>query len=55
MFLPDDEGYVCAAGEATIIRALRRLCMERGVYEAPIRATNYWKRSADAARESIDD
>jgi NADPH-dependent ferric siderophore reductase len=56
MYLPTGEGYVWAAGEATIMRAVRQhLCTERGVDKTRIRAASYWKRGAEAVHESIDD
>jgi NADPH-dependent ferric siderophore reductase len=56
MYLPTGEGYVWAAGEATIMRAVRQhLCTERGVDKTRIRAASYWKRGAEAVHENIDD
>jgi NADPH-dependent ferric siderophore reductase len=56
MYLPSGEGYVWAAGEATIMRAVRQhLCTERGVDKTRIRAASYWKRGAEAVHENIDD
>jgi NADPH-dependent ferric siderophore reductase len=56
MFLPDGEGYVWAAGEATLMRAVRQLlCVERGIDKRRIRASAYWKRGAQAVHETIDE
>jgi NADPH-dependent ferric siderophore reductase len=56
MYLPDGEGYVWAAGEATIMRAVRQhLCTERGIDKTRIRAASYWKRGVEAVHETIDD
>ena len=56
MYLPEGEGYVWAAGESTVIRAVRQhLCTERGIEKGRIRASSYWKRGVDAVHESIDD
>ncbi|MGI4813268.1 MAG: siderophore-interacting protein [Janthinobacterium lividum] len=56
MFRPDGEGYVWAAGESTVIRAVRKiLCDEQGIDKHRIRAASYWKRGADAVHEVMDD
>jgi NADPH-dependent ferric siderophore reductase len=55
-FLPDGEGYVWAAGESAVIRAVRQhLTTERGVDKSRIRAASYWKRGDAAVHESLDD
>jgi NADPH-dependent ferric siderophore reductase len=54
-YLPDGEGYVWAAGEATLMRAVRKLlCEERGIDKKRIRASAYWKRGEQAVHETID-
>lgn len=54
--LPEGDGYVWAAGEASAIRAVRaHLVNERGVDKKRIRASAYWRRGAQAAHETIDD
>ncbi|BCQ27441.1 SIP domain-containing protein (plasmid) [Caballeronia sp. NK8] len=54
-FLPDGEGYVWAAGEATLMRAVRKLlCEERGIDKRRIRASAYWKRGEQGVHETID-
>lgn len=56
MYLPNGEGYVWAAGESSVIRAVRQhLCTERGIDKTRVRASSYWKRGAVAVHESIDD
>jgi NADPH-dependent ferric siderophore reductase len=56
IFLPDGEGYVWAAGEATLMRAVRKLlCDERGIDKRRIRASAYWKRGTEAVHETIDE
>jgi NADPH-dependent ferric siderophore reductase len=56
MYLPDGEGYVWAAGESTVMRAVRQhLCTERGIEKTRIRAASYWKRGAAAVHETLDD
>jgi len=53
--VPDGEGYVWAAGEATLMRAVRKLlCDERGVDKKRIRASAYWKRGEQGVHETID-
>ncbi|PUA18509.1 siderophore-interacting protein [Glaciimonas sp. PCH181] len=56
MHIPEGEGYVWAAGESTLIRAVRQhLCIERGIDKSRIRAASYWKRGADAVHEVFED
>ncbi|MCC8400509.1 siderophore-interacting protein [Paraburkholderia sp. MMS20-SJTN17] len=57
LYLPEQgEGYVWAAGEAAMIRAVRQhLCAERGVDKTRIRAASYWKLGAVAVHETLDD
>jgi NADPH-dependent ferric siderophore reductase len=56
MYLPEGEGYVWAAGESTVMRAVRQyLCTERGIDKTRIRAASYWKRGAAAVHETLDD
>jgi NADPH-dependent ferric siderophore reductase len=44
--LPEGDGYVWAAGEATAIRAVRRhLVQERRIPDERMRVSGYWKRS----------
>jgi NADPH-dependent ferric siderophore reductase len=55
-FVPEGEGYVWAAGEATLMRAVRKLlCEERGVDKKRIRASAYWKRGEQGVHGTIDD
>jgi NADPH-dependent ferric siderophore reductase len=55
-YLPDGDGYVWAAGEATAIRAVREhLCTERGIDKTRIRASSYWRRGAAAFHETLGD
>jgi NADPH-dependent ferric siderophore reductase len=55
-FLPDGDGYVWAAGEATLMRAVRQLlCEERGIDKRRIRASAYWKRGEQGVHGTIDD
>jgi NADPH-dependent ferric siderophore reductase len=54
-YVPDGEGYVWAAGEASLMRAVRKLlCDERGVDKKRIRASAYWKRGEQGVHETID-
>jgi NADPH-dependent ferric siderophore reductase len=54
--LPPGDGYVWAAGESSVVRALRQyLCEERGIDKKRIRASSYWRRGAQAVHESFDD
>ncbi|BAN27687.1 siderophore-interacting protein [Caballeronia insecticola] len=54
-FVPEGEGYVWAAGEATLMRAVRQLlCTERGIDKRRIRASAYWKRGEQGVHETID-
>jgi len=54
--LPSGDGYAWAAGEASVIRAVRaHLVNERGVDKKRIRAAAYWRRGAEAAHETIED
>lgn len=54
-YVPEGEGYVWAAGEATLMRAVRKLlCEERGVDKRRIRASAYWKRGEQGVHETID-
>ncbi|SAL54563.1 siderophore-interacting protein [Caballeronia humi] len=55
IYLPDGEGYIWAAGEATLMRAVRQLlCVERGIDKRRIRASAYWKRGAQAVHETLE-
>jgi NADPH-dependent ferric siderophore reductase len=54
--LPEGDGYVWAAGEGTVIGAVRQfLVSERGVDKSRIRAASYWKRGAQGVHENIED
>ena len=54
-YLPDGDGYVWAAGEATLMRAVRKLLVEeRGIDKGRIRASAYWKRGQQGVHETID-
>ncbi|SAK78371.1 siderophore-interacting protein [Caballeronia ptereochthonis] len=54
-YLPEGEGYVWAAGEATLMRAVRQLlCAERGIDKRRIRASAYWKRGEQGVHETIE-
>ena len=54
--LPEGDGYVWAAGEASAIRAVRaHLVNDRGVDRKRIRASAYWRRGVQAAHEAIED
>jgi NADPH-dependent ferric siderophore reductase len=56
VYLPEGEGHVWAAGESSVIRAVRQLlCDERGIDKRRIRAASYWKRGAEAVHETMDD
>jgi NADPH-dependent ferric siderophore reductase len=55
MHLPDGEGYIWAAGEATLMSAVRQLvCVERGIDKRRVRVSAYWKRGAQAVHETLD-
>jgi NADPH-dependent ferric siderophore reductase len=55
MYVPEGEGYVWAAGEATLMRAVRHLLSaERGIDKRRIRASAYWKRGEQGVHETID-
>jgi NADPH-dependent ferric siderophore reductase len=55
-YLPDGEGFVWAACESTVVRAVRQhLVEERGISKDRIRASSYWKRGADATHETLND
>ncbi|WP_248324307.1 siderophore-interacting protein [Caballeronia sp. Sq4a] len=55
-YLPDGEGYVWAAGEAALMRAVRQLlCNERGIDKRRIRASAYWKRGEQGVHGTIED
>ncbi|QWF16993.1 siderophore-interacting protein [Lysobacter capsici] len=50
------EGYVWAAGESSVIRAVRQhLLAERGVDKSRLHAAGYWKRGAQGVHESLED
>lgn len=52
----DGEGYVWAAGESGVIRAVRQhLLAERGVDKSRLHAAGYWKRGAQGVHESLED
>lgn len=54
--LPEGDGYVWAAGEASAIRVVRaHLVNERGVDKKRIRASAYWRRGVQATHEAIED
>lgn len=54
--LPEGDGFVWAAGEASAIRAVRaHLVNDRGVDKKRIRASAYWRRGTQAAHETIED
>jgi len=54
--LPDGEGYVWAAGEASVMRSIHsHLVNERGLHKSRIRASSYWKQGAVAVHESHGD
>ncbi|HEY0267764.1 MAG TPA: siderophore-interacting protein [Methyloradius sp.] len=56
LYIPAGEGYVWAAGEASVIRAVRQyLVEERSIDKSRIRAASYWKRGAQAVHEKIED
>ncbi|MDR5816842.1 MULTISPECIES: siderophore-interacting protein [unclassified Caballeronia] len=55
-YMPEGEGYVWAAGEATLMRAVRQLLTtERGIDKRRIRASAYWKRGEQGVHGSIED
>lgn len=55
-YMPDGDGYVWAAGEATLMRAVRQLLTaERGIDKRRIRASAYWKRGEQGVHGSIED
>jgi NADPH-dependent ferric siderophore reductase len=54
--LPAGEGYVWAAGESAVIRAIRQhLVAERGIDKSRIRASSYWRHGAVAVHETHED
>ncbi|WP_338910299.1 siderophore-interacting protein [Mycetohabitans rhizoxinica] len=54
-YLPDGDGYVWVAAEASVARAVRQhLVEERSVPKFRIRAANYWRRGSAAVHETID-
>lgn len=55
-YMPEGDGYVWAAGEATLMRAVRQLLTaERGIDKRRIRASAYWKRGEQGVHGSIED
>lgn len=51
--LPDGDGYVWGAGEASQMRAIHQhLVTQRGIDKSCIRASSYWKRGAAAVHET---
>ncbi|WP_244830174.1 siderophore-interacting protein [Caballeronia sp. TF1N1] len=55
-YLPEGDGCVWAAGEATLMRAVRQLlCNERGVDKRRIRASAYWKHGEQGVHGTIDE
>jgi NADPH-dependent ferric siderophore reductase len=54
--LPAGEGYAWCAGEAAMVRELRRILVDdKGLGRHAIRASAYWKRGANAHHEDIED
>jgi len=54
--LPGGDGYAWCAGEAAMVKALRRLLVDdKGLSRHAIRASAYWKRGASAHHEDLDD
>jgi len=54
--LPEGEGYVWAAGESAVIRAIRQhLVQERGIDKSRIRAASYWRHGDAGAHEVFGD
>jgi NADPH-dependent ferric siderophore reductase len=54
--VPEGDGYVWAAGEATLMREVRKLLVnERGIDKRRIRASAYWKRGEQGVHGTIDD
>jgi NADPH-dependent ferric siderophore reductase len=54
--LPEGQGYVWAAGESAVMRAVRQhLAEERAIHKSRIRASSYWKRGATGVHETLDD
>lgn len=54
--LPAGEGYVWAAAESAVARAVRDVMVTRhGIGKRRIRASSYWKRGAAGVHETIDD
>jgi NADPH-dependent ferric siderophore reductase len=54
--LPAGEGYAWCAGEAALVRELRRILVDdKGLGRHAIRASAYWKRGANAHHEDIED
>jgi len=54
--LPEGEGFIWAAGESSVVKAVRHhLVAERGVDKARIRASSYWRRGDVGSHEVIED
>ena len=56
LVLPEGDGYVWAAGESSVIRAVREyLVRERGIDKSRIRAASYWRRDGGPGHEVMED
>ena len=54
--LPGGDGYAWCAGEAAMVKELRRLLVDdKGLGRHAIRASAYWKRGATAHHEDLED
>ncbi|MBV8049245.1 MAG: siderophore-interacting protein [Paludibacterium sp.] len=53
--IPPGEGYVWAAGELTMARAVRQQLLARGIDKQRLRAVSYWQRGETARHQTLDD
>ncbi len=54
--LPTGEGYVWAAAESAVARAVREVMVnQHQIGKRRIRASSYWKRGASGVHETLDD
>jgi len=53
--LPAGEGYVWAAAESAVARALRQAVVDHGVDKRRIRVSSYWKQGESAVHETHEE
>lgn len=55
LMLPEGEGFAWAAGEASVMTALRPLLVSKGIPKEAMKVAAYWKAGAEAFHETLDD